>query len=286
MPPYSRDWAEAAGEETLAEAARAHLVEIAPAAFAPGDVLLFRYAPHHPAKHAAVATAPTRMVHAHDGAAVAEVAIVPWWRRRLVYAFRFPGVADCRAFRSRAQPRPGMTEFEFLFTQTVSDPWLHFFSPSRVPRPAARCSGRSARSPGGLPARLPATSSTRRCSGGGRDRQVQGPRLPDLDVMASTEGAPIPRVYGRVRVAGEVIWATQLEEAVSTRTEETGGKGGASGGEVTTTTYRYFGNFAVGLCEGPIGIGRARLGRRQAARSQPHHHAGLSRFAKTRSPIR
>ena len=94
VPPYSRDWAEAAGEETLAEAARAHLVEIAPAAFAPGDVLLFRYAPHHPAKHAAVATAPTRMVHAHDGAAVAEVAIVPWWRRRLVYAFRFPGVAD------------------------------------------------------------------------------------------------------------------------------------------------------------------------------------------------
>jgi hypothetical protein len=31
------------------------------------------------------------MVHAHDGAAVAEVAIAPWWRR-LAYAFRFPGV--------------------------------------------------------------------------------------------------------------------------------------------------------------------------------------------------
>ncbi len=42
------------------------------------------------------------------------------------------------------------------------------------------------------------------------DQNVVGPRLADLDVMASTEGAPIPRVYGRARLAGQVIWATQL----------------------------------------------------------------------------
>ncbi len=92
--------------------------------------------------------------------------------------------------------------------------------------------------------------------GGGANRAVEGPRLSDLDLMASTEGAPIPRVYGRVRIAGEVIWATQLEEVVSTRTETTGGgggKGGGSGPSTTTTTYSYFANFAVGLCEGPIG---------------------------------
>ena len=40
----------------------------------------------------AIVTADARMVHAHDGAAVAEVAIAPWWRRRIAYAFRFPGV--------------------------------------------------------------------------------------------------------------------------------------------------------------------------------------------------
>ncbi|MBM3529045.1 MAG: peptidase P60 [Alphaproteobacteria bacterium] len=98
-PPYSRDWAEASGAETLARAARAHLVEIAPGDFAPGDVLLFRYRAHYPAKHAAIVTAcvpgaPALMVHAHDGAAVAEVAIAPWWRRRLAYAFRFPDVGN------------------------------------------------------------------------------------------------------------------------------------------------------------------------------------------------
>ena len=33
-------------------------------------------------------------------------------------------------------------------------------------------------------------------------RKVEGPRLNDLRVMASTEGAPIPRLWGRMRVAG------------------------------------------------------------------------------------
>jgi hypothetical protein len=89
---------------------------------------------------------------------------------------------------------------------------------------------------------------------GGSDRAVEGPRLADLDVMASTEGAPIPRLYGRARISGQVIWATKLEEVVSTRTETAGGKGGlAAGASTTTTTYSYFANFAVGLCEGPIG---------------------------------
>jgi NlpC/P60 family putative phage cell wall peptidase len=56
-------------------------------------VLLFRWRANLPAKHAAIVTAADKMVHAHDGAAVAEVAIAPWWRRRLAYAFRFLGVA-------------------------------------------------------------------------------------------------------------------------------------------------------------------------------------------------
>src|SRR4029450_13154700 len=46
-PPYAPDWAEAAGEEAFAQAARRHLVEIDPQTFAPGDVLLFRYASRH-----------------------------------------------------------------------------------------------------------------------------------------------------------------------------------------------------------------------------------------------
>jgi NlpC/P60 family putative phage cell wall peptidase len=92
VPPYAPDWAEAASEEVLAAAARRHLIEVACTAFEPGDVLLFRWRAGLAAKHAAIATGRDRMVHAHDGAAVAEVAIAPWWRRRLAYAFRFPGL--------------------------------------------------------------------------------------------------------------------------------------------------------------------------------------------------
>jgi NlpC/P60 family putative phage cell wall peptidase len=91
-PPYAPDWAEAAGLETLAEAAGRHLLRISPDACAPGDVVLFRWRAQLPAKHAAILTGKASMVHAHQGAAVAEVALTPWWHRRIAYAFRFPGV--------------------------------------------------------------------------------------------------------------------------------------------------------------------------------------------------
>src|ERR1700761_727424 len=51
-----------------------------------------------------------------------------------------------------------------------------------------------------------------------------GPRLSDTQIQASTEGAPIPRLYGRVRVAGQLIWASQYKEAQST-TQTGAGKG-------------------------------------------------------------
>jgi hypothetical protein len=86
----------------------------------------------------------------------------------------------------------------------------------------------------------------------GSRRSVEGPRLGELKVQASAEGAPIPRLYGRMRLAGEIIWATDFEEVRQSETQ--GGKGGP---QVTTTEYSYFANFAVALCEGPI----ARIGR-------------------------
>jgi NlpC/P60 family putative phage cell wall peptidase len=89
-PAYAPDWAEASGGERLAAAARRWLIEIAPAEAMPGDILLFRWRPHLPAKHAAILSASGRMIHAHDGAAVAEVHFAPFWRRRLAFAFRFP----------------------------------------------------------------------------------------------------------------------------------------------------------------------------------------------------
>lgn len=90
----------------------------------------------------------------------------------------------------------------------------------------------------------------------GQARNIQGPRLQDLRVTASTEGAAIPRLYGRARLGGQIIWATPLEEVATTTTNSGssgGGKGSPSSAPASTnTTYRYYANFAVALCEGTI----------------------------------
>lgn len=92
LPPYTRDWAEASGRETLLEAAREHLVEIERARARPGDVLVFRLRTSLPAKHVAILATNATMIHAMEGAPVAEVAFAPWWRRHLAGVFLFPGV--------------------------------------------------------------------------------------------------------------------------------------------------------------------------------------------------
>ncbi len=93
-PPYSPNWAESLRQETLALAASRHLLPIAVSEAQAGDVLLFRWREHLPAKHCAILAGPGSIIHAHDGAAVAEVAFTPWWRRHLSHAFSFPGVTD------------------------------------------------------------------------------------------------------------------------------------------------------------------------------------------------
>jgi NlpC/P60 family putative phage cell wall peptidase len=91
-PGYTPDWAEAAGEETLAEAAARHLTAIAVDEAEAGDILLFRWRANLPAKHAAILIATDRFIHAQQGASVATATLTPWWRRRIAFAFRLPGV--------------------------------------------------------------------------------------------------------------------------------------------------------------------------------------------------
>lgn len=82
----------------------------------------------------------------------------------------------------------------------------------------------------------------------GQPRQI-GPRFEGLKVQGTGEGTPVPAVFGRARVAGQVIWAARFQEA---RNERSGSKGGPR-----TIDYTYSLSFAVALCEGPIdGIGQ------------------------------
>ena len=79
---------------------------------------------------------------------------------------------------------------------------------------------------------------------GGETRR--GPRLDGGRIPSAEEGTGITRLYGTARLAGTLIWATRFEETVTSE------RHGAKGGGPRTETYSYFGNFAIGLCEGPI----------------------------------
>ncbi len=91
-PPYTPDWAETGGRETMIEAAARHLIAISIGEAQAGDVVVFRLKRTMVAKHAGLMTGPASFVHAIEGAPVAEVALSPWWRRRIAAAFRFPEV--------------------------------------------------------------------------------------------------------------------------------------------------------------------------------------------------
>jgi NlpC/P60 family putative phage cell wall peptidase len=94
LPAYTRDWAEGSGRETLLEAARDHLLELRPSEAQPGDVLVFRWRRDMLAKHCAILSTPTAMIHALEGAVVSEVSLSPWWHRHLAGAFQFPGIDE------------------------------------------------------------------------------------------------------------------------------------------------------------------------------------------------
>ncbi|BAV66236.1 phage tail protein [Sphingobium cloacae] len=72
-----------------------------------------------------------------------------------------------------------------------------------------------------------------------RPKGAQGPRLQDLHIQTSTYGTQVPKLFGTMRVAGTVIWATDLRE---TKTKSGGGKGRPS-----VTSYSYSASFAVAL---------------------------------------
>ncbi len=82
------------------------------------------------------------------------------------------------------------------------------------------------------------------------DQRIEGAKLDDLRLTSATEGAVIPRLYGTMRLGGNIIWATDFREEQFRQTQG-GGKGG--GPKVVTEGYRYYASFAVALCEGPIG---------------------------------
>ena len=80
-------------------------------------------------------------------------------------------------------------------------------------------------------------------------KRREGPRLVELAVQTSSYGAQIPKLFGTIRVAGTVIWATDLIES---RATSRSGKG-----QPSVATYSYAASFAVLLsARAVLGVGR------------------------------
>ena len=90
-----------------------------------------------------------------------------------------------------------------------------------------------------------------RLLGSGAD-PVETGKVDRFRLTQASDGAPLAQLYGRMRLGGQVIWASQFLETAST---SGGGKGRPAQPQVTS--YSYSVSLAIALCEGEIaGVSR------------------------------
>ncbi len=94
---------------------------------------------------------------------------------------------------------------------------------------------------------------------GGGSEVVETGRLDRFRLTETGEGAPVATIFGRMRVGGQVIWASDFLETKSTSTTtQSGGGGGGKGSpkppEVSTTTHSY--SYSISLA---IAVGAGRI---------------------------
>ncbi|MFY9589535.1 hypothetical protein [Rickettsia endosymbiont of Halotydeus destructor] len=75
----------------------------------------------------------------------------------------------------------------------------------------------------------------------------EGARLNDLKVQISSYGEVIPKVYGTIRLAGNIIWATDIKEFETKGFEEYG-----EDDFRRVINYNYSASLAIAICEGEI----------------------------------
>lgn len=87
--------------------------------------------------------------------------------------------------------------------------------------------------------------------GGSKSVHTSAPVISSMRLQTSAYGAPVPLMYGRTRLATNLIWYNDFKAIPHTESQGGGGKGGG-GGESTSTTYTYQVACIMGLCEGPV----------------------------------
>ncbi len=98
-------------------------------------------------------------------------------------------------------------------------------------------------------------------------RRNRAPQLDEIAITHAEEGAPVRKLWGRMRLGGNVIWCTQFQ-AVTTKQKTTSASGKGLGASDQGDQLRALLRGGV-LRGGRRRQPRPRLGRRQRARPQP-----------------
>lgn len=90
-PPYAPRWSENTQQDLLTDMATRYF-ERKPfgVAIKAGDILLFKYRMHLPARHVAIATSDATFIHAYVGRGVVENSFSAWWQRHLSSQYAWP----------------------------------------------------------------------------------------------------------------------------------------------------------------------------------------------------
>lgn len=83
-----------------------------------------------------------------------------------------------------------------------------------------------------------------------KDVSSEGQKITEVNFQHSDYGRMIPIIYGTIKIAGNIIWASPLKELSKTTTQTMGSKG--SKVRHTHTSYDYMISMAIAMCEGPI----------------------------------
>ncbi|AVO38517.1 baseplate multidomain protein megatron [Pukyongiella litopenaei] len=88
---------------------------------------------------------------------------------------------------------------------------------------------------------------------GSGSEPIETGKVDKFRLTQAGDGAPLAQVYGRMRVGGQVIWASDFQETTTT----SGGGGKGSRSQPATTSYSYSVSLAIAVCEGEVAsIGR------------------------------
>jgi len=88
--------------------------------------------------------------------------------------------------------------------------------------------------------------------GGGQTIASSETPLAGFNIQTSAFGKPVPLLFGRNRISGNLLWYGDFTAIPhTTSSSASGGKGGGGGITTSNTTYTYQTSFALGLNEGP-----------------------------------